>query len=109
MAKPEKRKIQRGGGESAHEAETKGESKFDSGRVTRNVTASTRYTPPSDRKYDMPSPPWVPVLMFSLLALGIVTIILNYVELLPGAVSNGYLLLGLAFILAGIITATQYR
>jgi len=36
--------------------------------------------------------------------------VLNYVDVvLPGATSNGYLLLGLGFILGGIITATQYR
>jgi hypothetical protein len=39
-----------------------------------------------------------------------VVIFLNYVAiLLPGATSNWYLLLGLGFILGGIITATQYR
>ena len=72
--------------------------------------ASPRYTPPSARASDMPSPRWVPVLMFTLLALGVVVILLNYVDvILPGATSNGYLLLGLALILGGIITATQYR
>ena len=57
----------------------------------------------------MPSPQWVPVLMFSLLLLGMAAIVLNYVELLPGAVSNWYLLAGLVLILGGIVTATQYR
>lgn len=73
-------------------------------------TASTRYTPPSPHLDQMPSPLWVPVLMFTLLGLGMLTIILNYVEIVPGGeTSNWYLLLGLGFILAGIITATQYR
>jgi hypothetical protein len=95
MAKPEKRKIERG-------------------RVTPkggiSSTPSARYTPPADRKVDMPSPPWVPVVMFALLGLGIVIIVLNYVSLLPGGdVSNWYLFLGLVLILGGIITATQYR
>lgn len=72
-------------------------------------SASTRYTPPADRTYEMPSPMWVPVLMFTLFGLGMLTIFLNYVSLLPGAVSNWYLLLGLGFILGGIVTATQYR
>jgi len=36
-------------------------------------------------------------------------IVLNYLELLPGAVTNWYLLGGLALILGGIFTATQYR
>ena len=71
--------------------------------------ASTRYTPPTAKFEDMPSPVWVPILMFTMFGLGMLTIFLNYVELLPSATSNWYLLLGLGFILGGIITATQYR
>lgn len=81
-------------------------------RVTPKSTpaASTRYTPPTPHYADLPSPVWVPVLMFSMFALGMLTIFFNYVELvLPGATSNWYLLLGLGFILGGIITATQFR
>jgi len=47
--------------------------------------------------------------MFTFWILGMLVIFLNYVGLLPGAVSNWYLLVGLGLILAGIITATQYR
>lgn len=47
--------------------------------------------------------------MFGLLALGIILIVLNYVELLPGSPTNTWLLIGLGAILGGIITATQYR
>jgi hypothetical protein len=47
--------------------------------------------------------------MFGLLGAGMAVIILNYVSLLPGAVSNWYLLVGLVLILGGIITATRYR
>lgn len=101
MAKPAKRKVEGG------RVTPKG------GPVPKSTpsasTSAGRYTPPVDRTYQMPSPMWVPVLMFTLLALGIVVIILNYVELLPGATTNWYLVLGLAFILGGIITATQYR
>lgn len=82
-----------------------------SGRVTEKKTpgASTRYTPPTAKFEDMPSPIWVPILMFTMFGLGMLTIFLNYVGLLPNATSNWYLLLGLGFILGGIITATQYR
>jgi len=95
MAKPQKRKIE-------------------GGRVTpkgpTSATPSARYTPPVTRKQDMPSPMWVPVLMFALLGVGIIVIVLNYVSLMPGgAVSNWYLVLGLVLILGGIITATQFR
>jgi hypothetical protein len=47
--------------------------------------------------------------MFVPWGLGIMVIILNYVQLLPGAVSNWYVLGGLGLILAGIIAATQYH
>jgi hypothetical protein len=70
--------------------------------------ASARYTPPSAIRLRAPSRMWVPVLMFSLLGIGALLIILNYVGAL-GSVNNAWLVVGLAFILGGIITATQYR
>jgi Cell division protein CrgA len=69
---------------------------------------SSRYTPPVPKEYKV-SPWWVPVLMFTLLGLGLVVIFLNYLGVLPGETKNSYLLVGLAFILGGIMTATQYR
>lgn len=71
--------------------------------------ASSRYTPRSPHYDQMPSPIWVPILMFTMFGLGMLVIFLNYVALLPGATSNWYLLVGLGLILGGIITATQYR
>ena len=90
--------------------------KVKGGRVTPKGTGSTaprpeassRYTPPVPRSQKV-SPPWVPVLMFALLIIGMLVIFLNYIEVLPGGVKNTYLLIGLASILGGIITATQYR
>jgi hypothetical protein len=82
------------------------------GGAARHGTAAPggRYTPPSIRADQLPSPRWVPMVMFGLLGLGVLVILLNYVGvILPGATHNGYLLLGLGFILAGIIAATQYR
>ena len=74
----------------------------------RAQASSSRYTPPTPRSVKQ-SPPWVPVLMFGLLIVGTVMIVLNYLELLPGAASNWYLLGGLGLILSGIFAATQYR
>jgi hypothetical protein len=71
-------------------------------------TPSSRYTPPTPKSVKV-SPPWVPVLMFGLLILGAIMIVLNYLELLPGSVTNWYLLGGLGLILGGIFVATQYR
>ena len=70
--------------------------------------ASTRYTPRVPT-YQKVSPPWVPGLMFGFWGLGIAMIVANYLQLLPGAVTNWYVFGGLGLILAGIITATQYR
>ena len=47
--------------------------------------------------------------MFALLGLGVLVIILNYLNLLPGDADNKYLLLGLAFITAGFVTATNFH
>ena len=95
-----------------------------SGRVTPKGTTSTRrvtqksggsamqsqgrYTPPVPKEYKV-SPVWVPVLMFSLLGIGMLMIVTNYMGILPGGASNAYLLVGLGLITAGFITATRYH
>ena len=57
-----------------------------------------------------PSPPWVTWVLFGLLALGMIVIFLNYTKLVPGGEThNGFTLLGLGFILGGIVTATRLR
>ena len=53
------------------------------------------------------SPVWVPVLLFTFLGLGMVLIIINYLNLIPGGTSNWWLLGGLGLILGGVITDTQ--
>ncbi len=64
---------------------------------------------PSGTLYE-PSPTWVPVLMFTLLALGVLVILANYVfNGFLGMPSNWYLVAGLLSILAGIIVATRLR
>ncbi|HEY2429090.1 MAG TPA: cell division protein CrgA [Acidimicrobiales bacterium] len=79
------------------------------GRVTpKGKPASGRYTPPVPKQVKV-SPRWVPVLMAVLLGVGSVLIILNYLSVMPGGASNAYLLVGLALITAGFITATQWR
>ena len=90
--------------------------KVKGGRVTPKGGASSgsrpdpssRYTPPVPKEYKV-SPWYVPVLMFGFLAIGLIVIFLNYLGVLPGDTKNSYLLVGLGFILAGIMTATQYR
>ena len=71
--------------------------------------ASARYTPPVPRSEKV-SPLWVPILMFACLGVGMLTIILNYVNVLPGPdPSNVYLMIGLGLITVGFITATKYH
>ncbi len=93
MAKPTKRRVS-------------------GGRVTPKGTRPDNYVPKQTTHtgfdQQMPSPTWVPVLMFTLLGLGVLTILVNYVGVLWDT-SNPILLLGLGLILGGIVTATQYR
>lgn len=108
MAKPVKRKVEGG------RVTPKG------GTVAKRdpkapAAAQGRYTPPIPREQKV-SPVWVPVLMFTFLGLGLLLIFCNYLGLVPGFIpglpddtSNLYLLGGLVFILAGIITATNYH
>ena len=130
MAKPAKRRIEGtdDGGEpgddvSTVDGEPTTESKkpIQSARVTpkggasksgspKNRETSGRYTPPAVKSgQDLPSPMWVPVLMFSLFGIGLLVSILSYSEVLPGGASGWYLVGGLAAILGGIITSTQLR
>ncbi len=122
MAKPAKRKVPAGssgtgsggrvtpkGGAPAKSTAARskgGDPKASSSRTTPSATS--RYTPPVPSEYKV-SPRWVPVLMFTLLGLGMAMIFLNYLGLVPGGTSNWYLLGGLGLILGGIITATQYH
>jgi hypothetical protein len=69
---------------------------------------SGRYTPPVP-KYYKESPKWVPVLLLAFLGLGMLTIVCNYLGLLPGGAKNAYLFVGLGLITGGFITATRYR
>lgn len=103
MAKPAKRRVA-GGRVTA---------KKDTSRSSRPA-ASSRYTPPVPRELKS-SPMWVPVLMFTLLGIGVLVIFLNYLGvfpefwIFPEGTSNAYLGIGLGAICAGILVATQYR
>jgi len=105
MARPTKRRVPGadGGGRTTPKG---GSGKGDKARSTPE--GGGRYTPPVP-SYQKSSPMWVPVLMFAFWGLGFLVILANYVDLVPGDTSNWYLLAGLGLILAGILTATQYR
>lgn len=77
--------------------------------VVRNpAAASGRYTPPIPREF-RESSKLVPILMFGFLILGMLVIIINYLEVLPGGANNLYLLGGLVSITIGFVVATKYR
>ncbi len=96
----EKRKVTRSGRVAAA-----------GGRTTPKAAApaSGRYTPPIPREMKVSSR-WVPIFMFTFLGLGMVMIVANYLDLLPGdGASNWYLLGGLGLITLGFIVATRWR
>lgn len=77
--------------------------------MPQSKSKRSRYTAPPQKKAP-PSKPWVPVAMTSFFAMGLVVIVTNYLNLLPGAdTENRYLLLGIVLICAGFFTATTYR
>ena len=71
------------------------------------ASGSGRYTPPIPRSQKV-SPRWVPVLMFTLLIAGVLVILLNYIGVL-GDANNTKLIIGLALITGGFVTATNYH
>jgi hypothetical protein len=62
--------------------------------------------PPKEEKV---SPTWYVVLMFSLMAIGAIVIILNYIGLLPGSTDNKYLFAGLGAIGLGFVMTLNYH
>ncbi len=83
-----------------------------SGRVTQAGQAgslqSDRYTPPIPKSVRT-SPRWMGFLIIALFVLGVLTIILDYANALPGGVNNIYLVVAIGLILAGLIVATRYH
>ena len=77
--------------------------------VPQSKSKRSRYTPPPQKKAP-PSKLWVPVGIAVLMAAGLIVIIGNYLNLLPGSnTENRYLLLGIVLISAGFLLATNYR
>ena len=69
------------------------------------VSASSRYTPPTPKDF-YESPRWVPILMLTLLAIGVLAILSRYVI---WDTTNTPVLIGLGFLLAGLWVATKWR
>ncbi len=69
---------------------------------------SSRYTPPIDRNQKV-SPRWFGVLIIGMFVLGVVIVILNYADLLPGGVNNAWLIAAIGAIFVGLLLATRYH
>jgi hypothetical protein len=74
----------------------------------RSAEETGRYTPPTPRNVRQ-SPRWFGVLVLVAFALGILTILLNYLSALPWSVSVWYLVGGLVLIFVGFLLATRYH
>ena len=67
-----------------------------------------RYT--AKTKHDTTkSPRWFGALILELLGFGLFVIVMNYLNVLPGAVSPWYLVLGLASMFGAFFLATRYK
>lgn len=76
---------------------------------TRRPSKGSRYTPPAPKNVKH-SQLWLPVTMFTCLALGVIVIAGNYLEVLPGGeVSNNFLLIGLGLLIIGFVLSTFFR
>jgi hypothetical protein len=76
---------------------------------TRRPTRGSRYTPPAPKKVKH-SQLWLPVTMVTCLALGVLVIAANYLEVLPGGeVSNNFLLIGLGLLIIGFVLSTFFK
>ncbi len=78
----------------------------------RKKVANRRPTPP--KRVDPvaekgPSPTWYVATMFTLMGLGTLIILANYINLLPGSPDNTWLLVGLAGIAGGFAMTLNYR
>ncbi len=75
--------------------------------------ANKQPTPPSHKPTAVdtkgPSPTWYVAIMFGLMGLGVLLILVNYIDVLPGGTSNKYLLTGLAGIGVGFSMTMNYR
>lgn len=69
---------------------------------------SGRYTPPVPKNVRH-SPRWFPRVLLSLLVLGALCIVLDYIQVLPASPTNWYVVGGLAAILVAALMATNYR
>lgn len=76
----------------------------------RYVSAENRgrYTSPQPVGADH-SPHWYGWMLIDLLAFGLLVIVLNYLQVLPGSTSGWYLVIGMIAMFSAFYLATRYR
>ncbi|HXY43190.1 MAG TPA: cell division protein CrgA [Acidimicrobiales bacterium] len=78
------------------------------GGASKQASRPGRYTPPIPKEKRQ-SPRWFGPALLGFLILGLLTIVLNYVNVLPGGTSNWYLISGIVLIVIGLFMATFYH
>ncbi len=80
------------------------------GRTTApgSSVQSSRYTPPIPKNAKT-SPRWMGLAIIGLFVLGVLVVILNYADVLPGGVNNLWLIAAIGAIFVGLIMATRYH
>jgi cell division protein CrgA len=86
--------------------------------MPRSKAKRRRYQPPPKKK-PKPSPRWFGITILSVMGAGVIVIVLNYINLMPGLsiaglkvsgeTNNFYLFGGLGLIAAGFLGSTQWR
>lgn len=76
---------------------------------TRQKSSRRPYVPPPPVKRRRPSPKWYGFVVLGVMALGVASIVLNYMDLVPGGTSQFWLWGGLALIALGFAAATRWR
>jgi Cell division protein CrgA len=89
-------------------AQKKGRSAGGRTTETPKSVQSNRYTPPIPKNVKT-SPRWMGIAIIVLFLLGVLVVILNYADLLPGGVNNLWLVAAIGAIFAGLILATRYH
>lgn len=79
--------------------------------MPRSKSKRRRYQPPT-KKASKSSPRWYGPIVLSVMGLGVVFIVANYLGIIPGTHSqatNMYLFIGLGLIALGFLASTQWR
>ncbi|HUY30380.1 MAG TPA: cell division protein CrgA [Acidimicrobiales bacterium] len=74
----------------------------------RAARTSGRYTAPIPHSVKR-SPRWYPWVLLTMLVLGALAIILNYIDVLPASPTSWYVVGGMLAILGAAVMATRYR